>query len=165
MGQSKPFRATALVVEDDAMQREMICVLLEESEYDVIQCESAEAAELVLDRMGSTLSLLMTDVNLAGRMSGAELAAIAHQRHPALDVVVTSGKPLNGRCPTASSSGPSHGPRSTCCARRSWRRRRGRRRIEKRGAGSRQRSISAASDSAGARDSLRACRCRSCSPR
>ena len=99
MGQSKPFRATALVVEDDAMQREMIAVLLEESDYDVIQCESAEAAELVLDRMGSTLSLLMTDVNLAGRMTGADLAAIAHERHPSLDVVVTSGKPLNGSLP------------------------------------------------------------------
>jgi two-component system cell cycle response regulator CpdR len=99
MGQSKPFRATALVVEDDAMQREMLALLLEESEYDVIQCESAEAAELVLDRVGSTLSLLMTDVNLAGRMSGADLAMIAHRRHPALDVVVTSGKPLNGRLP------------------------------------------------------------------
>ena len=99
MGQSKPFRATALVVEDDAMQREMLAVLLEESGYHVIQCESAEAAELVLDRVGSTLSILMTDVNLAGRMSGAELAAIAHQRHPALDVVVTSGRPLNGSLP------------------------------------------------------------------
>ena len=99
MGQSKPFRATALVVEDDAMQREMIALLLEESEYNVVQCESAEAAELVLDRMGSTLSLLMTDVNLAGRMTGTELAAIARSRHPSLDVVVTSGKPLNGRLP------------------------------------------------------------------
>ena len=36
MGQSKPFRATALVVEDDPMQREMICLLLEESDMDVI---------------------------------------------------------------------------------------------------------------------------------
>ena len=99
MGQPNPFRATALVVEDDAMQREMIALLLEESEYDVVQCESAEAAELVLDRMGSTLSLLMTDVNLAGRMSGTELAAIARARHPSLDVVVTSGKPLNGSLP------------------------------------------------------------------
>ena len=45
MGRSKPLRATALIVEDDPMQREMICLLLEESDYDVIQCESAEAAE------------------------------------------------------------------------------------------------------------------------
>ena len=50
MGPSKPLRATALIVEDDPMQRDMICLLLEESEVDVIECESAEAAELVLER-------------------------------------------------------------------------------------------------------------------
>jgi DNA-binding NtrC family response regulator len=99
MGQSKPFRATALIVEDDALQREMISMLLEESEYEVILCETAEEALLVLDRKGRKLAFLMTDVNLAGRMSGAELAAIARTRHPSLDVVVTSGQPLNGRLP------------------------------------------------------------------
>ena len=45
MGQSKPFRATAPVVEVDPMQRDMICLLPEESDVDVIACESAEAAE------------------------------------------------------------------------------------------------------------------------
>src|ERR1043165_9897485 len=82
MGQAKPLRAIALIVEDDAIQRDMISMLLEESEYEVILCETAEEALLVLDRKGRKLSFLMTDVNLAGRMSGAELAAIAHQRHP-----------------------------------------------------------------------------------
>ena len=62
MGQSKPFRATALIVEDDPMQREMLCLLLEESEVDVIECESAEAAEAVLERAGRSLVLMMTDV-------------------------------------------------------------------------------------------------------
>jgi DNA-binding NtrC family response regulator len=94
MGQAKPFRATALVVEDDPMQREMLSLLLEESDYDVIQCESAEAAELVLEKNGGCLSLMMTDVNLAGVMSGVELAHIAKERNPGLDVVVTSGRPL-----------------------------------------------------------------------
>jgi two-component system, cell cycle response regulator CpdR len=99
MGQSKPLRATALIVEDDPMQREMICVLLEESDYNVIQCESAEAAELVIDKVGSCLSFLMTDVNLAGRMNGVELAHIAKERNPLLDVVVTSGRPLSAPLP------------------------------------------------------------------
>jgi DNA-binding NtrC family response regulator len=94
MGQSKPFRATALIVEDDEMQREMMSVLLEESNYNVIQCESAEAAELVLQRVSQTLALLITDVSLAGRMTGVELAHIAHERNPQLDVVVTSGRAL-----------------------------------------------------------------------
>jgi DNA-binding response OmpR family regulator len=56
MGQSKPLRATALVVEDDVMQREMTCLLLEESDFNVIECESAEAAELILERNGGSLS-------------------------------------------------------------------------------------------------------------
>ena len=99
MGQSKPFRATALIVEDDPSQREMICLLLEESDYDVIQCESAEAAELVLKRNGGRVVLLMTDVNLAGPMSGVELAHIAKHDNPALNVVVTSGRPLSQPLP------------------------------------------------------------------
>ena len=94
MGQSKPFRATALIVEDDPMQREMICMLLEESNYAVIECESAEAAELVLQRHPENLVLMMTDVNLAGNMNGAELAHVAKKHDPNLDVIVTSGKPL-----------------------------------------------------------------------
>ncbi|MGJ5176548.1 response regulator [Bradyrhizobium oligotrophicum] len=94
MGQSQPFRATALIVEDDPTQREMIALLLEESDYDVITCESAEAAELVLSKPGHSVVLLMTDVNLAGRMSGVELAHIARAGHPHINIVVTSGRPL-----------------------------------------------------------------------
>ena len=46
-------RHTALVVEDDAMQRELVSVLLEECDMAVIQCESAESAEVVLERVGA----------------------------------------------------------------------------------------------------------------
>ena len=99
MGQSKPLRATALVVEDDVMQREMTCLLLEESDFNVIECESAEAAELVLERNGGSLSLMMTDVQRAGHMNGVELAHIAKKCNPELDVIVTSGMPLRQPLP------------------------------------------------------------------
>jgi two-component system, cell cycle response regulator CpdR len=99
MGQSKPVRATALIVEDDPMQRDMICLLLEESEVDVIECESAEAAELVLERAADNLVLLMTDVQLAGNMDGVELAHIARRYNPEMGVIVTSGKPLHQELP------------------------------------------------------------------
>ena len=82
MGQSKPFTAIALIVEDDALQREMLCLLLEESGYQVIQCESAEAAERVLEKDAAALCLMMTDVQLAGRMTGVELAHLAKDRNP-----------------------------------------------------------------------------------
>jgi DNA-binding NtrC family response regulator len=99
MGQSKPFRATALIVEDDPMQRDMICVLLEESEVDVIECESAEAAELVLERVAAHLVLMVTDVQLAGNMDGVELAHIAQKHNPEIGLIVTSGQPLHRQLP------------------------------------------------------------------
>src|SRR5262245_28424187 len=99
MGQSTPIRATALIVEDDPMQRDMICLLLEESEIDVIECESAEAAELVLERVGANLALMLTDVQLAGDMNGVELAHIARKYNPEIGVIVTSGKPLRQELP------------------------------------------------------------------
>ena len=99
MGQSEPFRATALIVEDDPMQRGMICLLLEESDFDVIECESAEAAELVLQSAGGNLLLMITDVDLAGHMNGVELAHIAMKYNPDLDLIVTSGKPLQQALP------------------------------------------------------------------
>jgi CheY-like chemotaxis protein len=91
MGQSKPFRPTALVVEDDPIQREMIVLLLEETDYDVIQCEDAETAELALSRHPA---LLITDVSLVGAMSGIELMERAREADPALRVIVMSGLPL-----------------------------------------------------------------------
>ncbi|MFB9262942.1 response regulator [Bradyrhizobium erythrophlei] len=99
MGQSRPYRATALVVEDDPRQREMIGLLLEESDFEVIACESAEAAELVLQGSGGRVALMMTDVELAGQMTGVELAHIAKKYNPELDVIVTSGRPLRQSLP------------------------------------------------------------------
>jgi DNA-binding NtrC family response regulator len=87
-GVAKP---TALVVEDDQDQRELVSFLLEECDMAVIQCESAELAEAVLERVGGSLSMIFTDVKLAGNMSGAELAALAKDRFPDMTVIVTSG--------------------------------------------------------------------------
>jgi two-component system cell cycle response regulator CpdR len=97
MGQSKPLRAKALIVEDDPMQREMISLLLEESDFDVIECESAEAAELVLEQSGGSVILMMTDIDLAGHMNGVEY--VAKKCNPDMDVIVTSGKPLRQELP------------------------------------------------------------------
>ena len=91
MGQSTPFKPIALIVEDNELLREMVVTLLEESEMAVIQCESAEAALRVLERMGGCISMLFTDVNLAGMLDGIDLAHFAKKRFPAMNVVVTSG--------------------------------------------------------------------------
>jgi two-component system cell cycle response regulator CpdR len=97
-------KPVALVVEDDKIQRSLVALLLEKEDMDVIQCESGEAAELVLNKVGGCLSLMFTDVNLAGRMTGADLAVIASTRYPLLKVIVTSGR--NPLLPTGTSFMP-----------------------------------------------------------
>lgn len=99
MGQSTPFKPIALVVEDDEMQRELVALLLEECDMGVIQCESAETAVEVLDKLGPSLSMLYTDVNLSGDMTGVELAHVAAKDYPNIHVVVTSGKDLPQELP------------------------------------------------------------------
>jgi DNA-binding response OmpR family regulator len=44
-----------LFVEDDQFQREILTDLLKAENMDVIQCESAEAAELVIAKVGAEL--------------------------------------------------------------------------------------------------------------
>ncbi|MDB5632405.1 MAG: hypothetical protein JWR49_1260 [Tardiphaga sp.] len=92
-------RSTALVVENDEMQRTLVSLLLEESEMNVIECESAEAAVLVLEESGDTVSMIFTDVELAGIMDGIELAYLAKEWFPDMHVVVTSGAPRVRRLP------------------------------------------------------------------
>jgi DNA-binding NtrC family response regulator len=92
---------TALVVEDDALQREALAVLLKDQGLEVVECTSAEAAELVVASTGSELKALVTDVSLSGKMTGIELAQYTKRRFPHINVVVISG------------SGPAYIPQDT----------------------------------------------------
>jgi CheY-like chemotaxis protein len=99
MGQAGLFKRIALVVEDDILQRELMVVLLEESDMTVTQCESAEAALAVLQKIGGCVSILFTDVHLAGAMDGVELAQFAARRYPNIHVIVTSSLAVAKRLP------------------------------------------------------------------
>jgi DNA-binding NtrC family response regulator len=99
MAKTSPFVPVALVVEDDEMQRELVAMLLQESEMGVIQCENAEAALDVLEKMGALLSMMFTDVNLSGHIDGVELAHFTHQHYPNINVIVTSGRALTKELP------------------------------------------------------------------
>jgi len=99
MGQASPFKPIALVVEDDVLQRELAVMLLEECEMGVIECESAEGALRILEKMGGCVSMIFTDVSLAGKIDGVELAHFATQCYPDIHVIVTSGLALTKSLP------------------------------------------------------------------
>ncbi|HLH89630.1 MAG TPA: response regulator [Xanthobacteraceae bacterium] len=93
MRQALPERPIALVVETDQEQRALVATLLEESDLQVIECDSAEAALAVVDMKGDHMAMVVTDVELAGRLSGIELAQNLEAHHPQLPVMMISAEP------------------------------------------------------------------------
>jgi CheY-like chemotaxis protein len=93
MGQARPPRRTALVVEDDAELRWLSATLLEESDLDIVECESAEAALAVMLMRGAEVAMIFADIRLPGVMDGVDLAREVKMRWPHLTVVLTSGNP------------------------------------------------------------------------
>ena len=81
----------ALVVEDDADQRELIGAILEESDVQVIECESGEAAMKVMEVVGDRAVFLLADIRLAGLMDGITLACAVGDRWPRTRLVTISG--------------------------------------------------------------------------
>ena len=61
----------ALVVEDDAFQREAIADLLRGEGLEVVECSTAEAAELVVVSTGTELLALVLTSLLVGKCPGS----------------------------------------------------------------------------------------------
>ena len=80
-----------LLVEDDPFQRTALADLLRDEGFEVIECATAEAAELVIATSGIELRAVVTDQNLDGKMLGSELASFAREKFPKLNIIVISG--------------------------------------------------------------------------
>jgi DNA-binding NtrC family response regulator len=80
-----------LLVEDDDLQRETLADILASEGFEVVECSTAEAAELVVTTTGMELRALITDQQLQGAMTGAELVKYARGKFPDLNVIVMSG--------------------------------------------------------------------------
>jgi DNA-binding NtrC family response regulator len=81
-----------LLVEDDVLQREVLAEVLKGDGFEVVECSTAEAAELVIATSGTELRALITDQNLEGKMAGSELASYARWKFPDLQIVLISGQ-------------------------------------------------------------------------
>jgi DNA-binding NtrC family response regulator len=92
MRDATPIRQIALVVEADHDQRALVCTLLEETDLQVIECDSGEAALAVVAMKGDLMAMVFTDIGLAGRMDGVELAQNLEARRPDVRVIVTSAE-------------------------------------------------------------------------
>jgi CheY-like chemotaxis protein len=80
---------TVLVVDDEEEVREYAAAVFEDLGLAVLRAASGEEALQILERHPE-VRVLFSDVRMPG-IGGAELAARAHRRWPALRVVLTSG--------------------------------------------------------------------------
>ncbi|HVZ10143.1 CHASE3 domain-containing protein [Rhodopila sp.] len=87
--------ATILVVEDEAMVREITTVMLQELGYQVLQAADGEEALRVFGEHASTVDLLLTDVVLPGQMRGRELADRIKAVRPSIRTLFMSGYTQN----------------------------------------------------------------------
>jgi DNA-binding NtrC family response regulator len=93
MNYTQTVRRIALIVEDDADQRWLTTMLLEEHGFETVECESAEAALATMLLRGPAICMVFTDLRLSGVMDGSDLARELKVRWPHLVLVLTSGNP------------------------------------------------------------------------
>lgn len=80
-----------LVVEDEEIVREHAVILLEECGFKVADFASADEALPFLEKKGTDVSVIFTDVRLPGHLDGLGLAEIVGRRWPSIPLVITSG--------------------------------------------------------------------------
>jgi DNA-binding NtrC family response regulator len=79
-----------LLIDDDALVRRTLADTLAAEGIEVDGLANAEDA-LVLLGAGQVPDVLVADIDLGAGLSGLDLAGIARERHPAVEVVLISG--------------------------------------------------------------------------
>jgi CheY-like chemotaxis protein len=90
MGQAKP-PVSVLLVEDEILISHLVADWLSEHGFAVHEAATADEALRYLDS-GEQVDVLFTDVNLPGKIDGAELAQRARERRPELPIIYSSGR-------------------------------------------------------------------------
>ena len=85
---------TVVIIEDEFLVRELAVCELEDCGYTVVEFESADAALPYLRQHGGEAALIVTDVQMPGKLNGLQLVEILTNLWPGVPVLVTSGGPL-----------------------------------------------------------------------
>lgn len=84
---SKP---VILVVEDEVLIRMGATALVEDLGYDYFEASSADEAIELLEQHPE-ITIIFTDIEMAGSMDGLQLAAFVRRRWPPVQFIIVSG--------------------------------------------------------------------------
>ena len=82
---------SVLLVEDEVMISNLVAECLTAAGFTVHEVTTADEA-LRYIKSGADIDVLFTDINLPGRINGAELAAHARELRPEMPIVYASGR-------------------------------------------------------------------------
>ena len=83
-------KATVLVVDDDALARELLTQLLCAGGFDVIALPAGDRALLILCQLGEEIDWLVSKFSLPGLVCGCILADEYHEHHPGRPALLLS---------------------------------------------------------------------------
>jgi len=81
---------TILVVDDEDAVRGLICTVLRQGGYRVLEAGDGETAARIHGCHRGRIDLLLTDIGLPGQ-NGCELAATLHKLEPVMQILFMSG--------------------------------------------------------------------------
>jgi signal transduction histidine kinase/ActR/RegA family two-component response regulator len=84
-------KETILLVEDEAVLRELVRDILGQYQYRVVEAASGIEALKAWDENNGQIDLLLTDMVMPEGMTGSDVAAQLRKRKPGLKVIFTSG--------------------------------------------------------------------------
>lgn len=82
------------LVEDEPIVRDLAACELADRGFEVVEFGSADAALPWLEVNGGDVAVVVTDVQMPGRLNGLQLVEILNRLWPRLSVLVTSGGSL-----------------------------------------------------------------------
>ncbi|WP_428391778.1 response regulator [Lichenicoccus sp.] len=88
-----PLASRLLLVEDEFLIRMTLSEALAEDGFEVVEAEDADAALERLRHDPDGFALMLTDIQLPGRLDGVALARHARISRPDLPVIFMSGQP------------------------------------------------------------------------
>ena len=83
--------AVVLVVEDEMLLRMRAVDMVEDAGYTSVEAVDADEAVAILESR-SDIALVLTDIQMPGRLDGLRLAHAVHARWPPIKIILVSGQ-------------------------------------------------------------------------
>lgn len=97
-------RETILIVEDDALNRDLLYDILSQESYNILLADSGHKALEIFQREREEIGLIIIDMNMPG-MNGKETIHAIKKVYPDVKIILTTGYELNGAVSEAFPSG------------------------------------------------------------